>query len=50
MSQLSSIYDLSSLAYGYDNDDNLGSIHDLLNDANSTYYGYDGNNRLPSPR
>jgi RHS repeat-associated protein len=38
--------DVSSLAYLYDNDDNIGSIRDLLNDANSIYYGYDGNDRL----
>jgi YD repeat-containing protein len=38
--------DLSSLAYGYDADDNLGAIRDRLNDANSLYYGYDGSGRL----
>jgi YD repeat-containing protein len=37
---------LSSLAYAYDNDDNVGSIRDLLNDANSVYYGYDASSRL----
>jgi RHS repeat-associated protein len=37
---------LSSLAYAYDNDDNVGSIRDLMNDANSVYYGYDASSRL----
>jgi RHS repeat-associated protein len=37
---------LSSLAYTYDADGNIGGIHDLLNDANSQYYGYDELGRL----
>ena len=37
---------LSSLAYGYDNDDNIGAIHDLIDDANTPYYGYDAVGRM----
>jgi len=37
---------LSSLAYLYDSDDNIGAIRDLVDDSKSTYYGFDPNNRL----
>jgi len=37
---------LSSLAYLYDNDDNIGAIRDLVDDSKSTYYGFDPNGRL----
>ena len=37
---------LSSLAYGYDPNDNIASITDQLTDANSVYYGYDAADRL----
>lgn len=37
---------LSYLAYGYDQDDNVTSIMDQMNDANSIYYGYDQADRL----
>lgn len=37
---------LSSLAYTYDDNGNIGAVHDLLNDANNIYYGYDLNDRL----
>lgn len=37
---------LSSLTYGYDDDDNLGSIIDGIDASRSVYYGYDGSNRL----
>jgi len=37
---------LSSLAYGYDADDDIGAIPDKLKDANSSYFAYDANDRL----
>ena len=37
---------LSSLAYGYDPNDNIASITDLLNAGNSVYYGYYAADRL----
>lgn len=37
---------LSSLAYGYDPNDNIASITDQLGNANSVYYGYDAADRL----
>jgi RHS repeat-associated protein len=37
---------LSWLAYGYDANDNIGAIRDLIDDSNSAYYGYDANDRL----
>jgi RHS repeat-associated protein len=37
---------LSSLAYAYDADDNIGAIRDLVDDSKSSYYGFDPNSRL----
>jgi YD repeat-containing protein len=38
--------DLSSLAYSYDPNDNIGSIVDLVDGARSAHYGYDANDRM----
>jgi len=38
--------DLSNLSYGYDANDNLNAIRDLVDDTRSAYYGYDANDRL----
>lgn len=39
---------LSWLGYGYDSNDNITSITDLIDDTRSVYYGYDVNGRLKS--
>jgi RHS repeat-associated protein len=37
---------LSWLTYNYDANDNIGAIRDKLNDANSSFFAYDANDRL----
>jgi len=37
---------LSSLAYTYDPNDNIGAIRDLIDESRSAYYGYDANDRM----
>ena len=39
---------LSWLGYGYDSNDNITAITDLIDDTRSIYYGYDVNGRLKS--
>jgi RHS repeat-associated protein len=38
--------DLSSLAYTYDANDNVGAVLDQLNASNNAYYGYDASDRM----